>query len=57
MYNTFNELYARLLEKELFTEDELDLVTNINGSSVETLNDCIYARYGYRDLEQFEEGE
>ena len=50
-----NKLWDKLIEQELFTEEELRLVTDINGYSVETLNDCIYARYGYRDLEQMKE--
>jgi hypothetical protein len=41
-----------LIENAYFTEAELSLVTSINGYSIETLNDCIYVRYGYRSLEQ-----
>ncbi len=52
-----NELWDELLEMELFTEEELKLLTNINGLSIETLNDAIYARYGYRDYEQMKESE
>ncbi len=51
------ELYETLLEQELFTDEELQLLTNINGLSVETLNDAIYSRYGYRDYEQMKESE
>ena len=47
-----NELYNELIELDYFTSDELDLITSINGWSIDTLNDCIYARYGYRSLEQ-----
>ena len=47
-----NELWDELLERELFTYEELKLLRNINGFSIETLNDAIFARYGYRDLEQ-----
>jgi len=52
---TTNELWDKLLEQELFTELELQLITDINGFNVETLNDAIYARYGYRDYEQMME--
>lgn len=52
-----SELYDLLVEGEYFTEAELDLITCINGYSEETLNDCIYARYGYRSYEQMVEGE
>lgn len=51
-FNDVNVLWNELLEQELFTYDELRLLTNINGYSVETLNDAIYSRYGYRDYEQ-----
>ena len=51
-FKDVNELWDELLECDLFTYEELQLITNINGYSVETLNDAIFARYGYRDLEQ-----
>lgn len=54
-FNNVNVLWDELLECDLFTEEELQLLTNINGYSVETLNDAIFARYGYRDLEQMME--
>ena len=41
-----NKIYSLLIEQELFTENELNLITNINGYNIETLNDCAYARYG-----------
>lgn len=50
--DNFNELFDNLIDMGFFTEDELVLVTNINGSTVDTLNDCIYARYGYRSFQQ-----
>ena len=41
------------LEKEgIATGDEIDLVTKINGYNLETINDIIYVRTGYRDYEQ-----
>jgi len=52
-----NELYEKLIDEGLFTSEELDLITSINGYSIDTLNDCIYARYGYRDCDQMQEGE
>jgi hypothetical protein len=54
-FNDVNVLWDELLENELFTYDELKLLTNINGYSVETLNDAIYSRYGYRDYDQMME--
>lgn len=52
-----DELYELLVDGEYFTEAELNLVTYINGYSEETLNDCIYARYGYHSYEQMIECE
>lgn len=46
------ELWDLLVNLELFTDKELRLLTNINGLSVDTLNDAIFARYGCRDMEQ-----
>ena len=49
------QLWDYLVEQGIATEEELQLVTNINGYSVETLNDIIYARTGYHDVEQLED--
>lgn len=40
-----------LIEQEIATEDEISLVTQINGYSIDTLNDILYARTGYQDLD------
>ena len=48
-----NELWNEIVNDEIATEDELRLVTDINGYNEETLNDVIYARTGCRDIEQF----
>ena len=52
-----NTLWTLLEVYGIATEEEIDLVTNINGYSEETLNDILYARTGYRDIAQFEEAE
>ena len=49
-----NKLWDAIIEYEIATENELDLVTDINGYNEDALNDIIYARTGYRDIEQFE---
>jgi hypothetical protein len=49
---TIEELYAELLELELFTEEELQLITDLNGYNIETLNNALFCRYGYRNLSQ-----
>ena len=51
------EIWDYLVEMEIATEEELKLITDINGYNEETLNDVIYARSGYHDLEQYTEYE
>ena len=54
---TTNELWTLIVEYGIAIDSEIDLVTDINGNSIETLNDIIYARTGYRDIESYEESE
>lgn len=42
-----------LIEQEIATEDEISLVTQINDYSIDTLNDILYARTGYHDLDAY----
>jgi len=48
------KVWDYLLETEIATENELQLVTNINGYNEETMTDIIYSKTGYRNLEQLE---
>lgn len=52
MYYDVDQIYDLLIELELFTREELNLLTYINGFNMETLEDALYARYGYRDVDQ-----
>ena len=52
-----DELWDYLLETQLATENELQLVTSINGFSLETLESILYVRTAYRSLEQIKEME
>ena len=54
---TENELFDRIINDGIATESEVDLVTDIVGYSIETLNQIIYVRTGYRNIEQYEESE
>lgn len=45
-------LYDLLIDLGMFTKDELNLLTYINGFNMETLEDALYARYGYRSADQ-----
>jgi len=49
-----NEIWDRLVDEGIATEAELELVTDINGFSVETLYDVLFSRTGYRNFEQME---
>ncbi len=40
--------YNWLLEREFFTESELELITDMYGYSIETLDLAVYARCGYQ---------
>ena len=54
---TKSELFVKIINDEIATESEVDLVTDIVGYSIETLNQIIYVRTGYRNIEQYEESE
>lgn len=41
-----------LIETEIATIEEIDLVLKINGYTIEVLNDILYVRTGYRSVEQ-----
>tara|TARA_Y100001937_G_scaffold89204_1_gene120603 strand:- start:42 stop:221 length:180 start_codon:yes stop_codon:yes gene_type:complete len=55
--NEFNELYDLLIDLGIATSEEISLVTSINGTSIDTLNNILYSRTGYRSLDQFNECE
>ena len=50
-------LWEKLVDYGVATEEEIQLVTSINGYSENTLNDILYCRTGYGDFEQWEETE
>jgi hypothetical protein len=51
------KLFSKLIDLNIATENELKLITGVNGYSIDTLNSVIYYKTGYRDLEQYEEAE
>lgn len=53
----YNELWDLLVDNNIATEDELSLISYINGWNIETLNDVLYVRTGYRDIQQYKECE
>lgn len=51
----FNEVYNKLIMLDIATENEIDLVCDINGNTIDTLNDILYSRTSYRDIESYME--
>ena len=47
-----NSMYEALTEYSIATEEELQLITDINGWSEQSLLDVLYVRTGYRNFEQ-----
>ena len=52
-----NKAWDILVNEFGVNEDTLLLIANINGYSMKTLNEVIYAIFGYRSLEQLLEEE
>ena len=50
------EIWDAIIMYGIATEEELQLVTCINGYNKEALNDKVYVRTGYRNIEKFLEG-
>lgn len=48
-----NELYENIVDYGIATEEELQLVIDLIGYSETTLNDVIFARTGFRSMEQY----
>ena len=46
------DIWNAIVEHGIATEEELELVTAINGYHDDALNDVIYVRTGYRNIEQ-----
>lgn len=46
-------IWDAIVEYGIATEEELELVTAINGYHDDALNDVIFVRTGYRNIEQF----
>ena len=51
--NEIGRLWDNLIIYEIATENELQLITSINGYNLETLEDVLYCRTGYRSRDQY----
>ena len=49
------EMFYYLVDTGVATEDEIQLVCNINGWTEETMEEILYARTGYRSFKQVKE--
>ena len=55
MHTKIDKLWDRIVNAGIASEDTLRVITAINGYSVETLNDVIYAVSGLRNWKQYKE--
>ena len=55
--NELDNYWDFLINECIATEEELKLVTSINGYNETSLNDILYVRTGYRSIEQYRECE
>ena len=51
------KIWDYIVEYGIATDDELQLITNINGYNEDSMDAVIYARTGYRSMEQIQECE
>ena len=51
---TIEQMWDYLTEIGIATEEELSLITAINGYNEEAMCDVLYVRTGYRSFEQLE---
>lgn len=52
---TIEKIYDYLIDFSIATEEEVQLVVQLNGYKEKTLLDILYARTGYRSIEQYDE--
>ena len=55
MINNTLDMYDYLVYNGIATDEEIKLVTQINGDNIDTYEDILYARTGYRNFEQLED--
>ena len=57
MEKRIEKIWDYLVSNGIATEEELQLITCINGYNEKSLNDVLYVRAAYHSIEQFEECE
>jgi len=53
MSENINRVWDFIIEEGIATEEELQLITSINGYNEKSLNDVIYCRTAYHGMEQY----
>lgn len=51
--NPLNNIWDFIVDYNIATNEELELVTYINGYNLQALNDVIEVRTGYHDMDQY----
>jgi len=49
------ELYEYIIERGIASEETVNAITNINGYTIEALNDLLFSITGYHTIEQLQE--
>jgi hypothetical protein len=57
MNKELNKIWDLLVNYELASEETLQLITRLNGYSLETMESVLYTLTGYHSYEQFMENE
>ena len=57
MEKSIEYIAEQLEEMGIATINEINLVTTINGYNIDTINDIIYVRTGYRDFDSLIEAQ
>jgi hypothetical protein len=52
---TTNTAWDYLIDNEIASEETLKIITSVNGYSLDTLQDVLYATTGYRSFEQIDD--
>lgn len=53
--NTTIQKAIQIIDYGIATDEEIELVTSLNGYTEETLDDIVYVRTDYQDLEEFKD--
>lgn len=51
MTRTIEDIYELMIEYNIATEEEINLITCINGYNTESLEDIIFVRTGYHNID------